>query len=149
MRMPNPSELHSPLIGTWRLVSTEQRLMDGTVRPSPIYGPNGVGYLIYGAANRMCVLLMNPDRPRWVSEDEPTFEDMKTTIDGFIAYSGVYEINEAEGFVLHHIDAHIIPNAIGESLKRYFVLSGNRLMLRNAPPLPPGVVEYTLTWERA
>ena len=53
----------SPLVGAWRLVSTEQRLTDGTVRPSPIYGPNGTGYLMYSATGRMCVILVNPDRP--------------------------------------------------------------------------------------
>ena len=34
------------LVGAWRLESTVQRLTDGTIRPSPLYGANGVGYLI-------------------------------------------------------------------------------------------------------
>src|SRR5215471_1942180 len=127
MQTPIPSDMPSPLVGTWRLVSTEQRLMDGSVRPSPIYGPMGVGYLMYGSSHHMCVLLMNPDRPRWGAVDDPTLEELKAALSGFIAYCGVYEVNEAEGFVLHHVVAHIDPNWIGHSLKRYFTLSGTRL----------------------
>jgi hypothetical protein len=148
MQMPLDETKPSPLVGTWRLVSTEQRLRDGTVQPSPIYGPNGVGYLIYGSAHRMCALLMNPNRPHWLSADEPTPQEMKSAIEGFVAYCGSYEVNEAEGFVLHHVEVDQTPNWVGTDLKRCFVLSGNRLTLRPAPPLPAGVVDYTLTWER-
>ncbi|HYA44273.1 MAG TPA: hypothetical protein VED59_01600 [Acidimicrobiales bacterium] len=42
-------------LGVWRLVSTEQRLVDETTRPSPEFGLNGVGYLMYSDAKRMCV----------------------------------------------------------------------------------------------
>ncbi len=33
------------LVGTWRLVAARQRMTDGTVRPDPQTGPNGIGYL--------------------------------------------------------------------------------------------------------
>jgi hypothetical protein len=137
------------VVGTWRLVSAEQRLTDDTIRPSPIYGPHGAGYLMYGSTGRMCVILVNPDRPSWSSEDEPTPDEIKSAIDGFVAYYGSYEVNESEGFVLHHIEAHIVPNWVGADQKRYFDLSGNRLTLKVAPPLPKGVVEYKFNWERA
>jgi hypothetical protein len=137
-----------PLVGTWRLISTEQRLTNGTIQPSPIYGPNGSGYLTYSLTGRMSVILVNPDRPLWKSEDNPTPEEIKSAMDGFIAYYGSYEVNETEGFIIHHIEAHLVPNWTGDQ-KRYFVLLGDRLTLRVVPPLSDGLVEYKLVWERA
>jgi hypothetical protein len=42
----------------------------------------------------------------------------------------------------------LVPNWTGEQ-KRYFVLSGDRLTIKVAPPLLDGIVEYKLVWERA
>ena len=49
------------LVGAWRLVSIEQRMRDGTKRPSPRFGPNGIGYLIYSESGRMCAVLTDPE----------------------------------------------------------------------------------------
>ncbi len=149
MQTHTVTNIQSPLVGTWRLVSTEQRLTNGTIRPSPLYGPNGAGYLMYSSTGRMCVILTNPDRPRWRSEDDPTPEELKSAIDGFIAYYGSYEVNETEGFVVHHIEAHLVPNWIGTEQRRYFALSEDRLTLEVAPPLPKQVIEYKFVWERS
>ena len=134
--------------GAWRLVSTEQRLADGAKRPNPAYGPNGVGYLIYSDTNRMCAVLMDPSRPRWSSATAPSEQEVRSALNGFAAYCGTYEVNEEQGFVIHHVEIDKVPNMIGTDRKRYFAFSGDRLVLRPAPPLPNGVVEYSLTWER-
>ena len=34
-------------VGTWKLVSTEEKLKDGSSRPYQDVGPRGAGYLIY------------------------------------------------------------------------------------------------------
>ena len=144
----DPDTMIARLFGVWRLVSTEQRLTDGTRRPSPIYGPTGVGFLFYSYPNRMRALMADPHRARWKSEDEPTEEELRTTFDHFIAYSGTFEIDVDGGFLIHHIEIGMVPNEIGESAKRHFQLEGEQLVLRPASPLPKGVVEYTLTWVR-
>jgi hypothetical protein len=64
--------LTSAIVGAWRLESTVQRLAGGTVRASPLYGPNGVGYLIYSASGHMAALQADPGREHWSSEDKPT-----------------------------------------------------------------------------
>ena len=146
--MDASTNIQVPLVGTWRLVSTEQHLTDGTRRPGPIYGPNGAGCLMYDSTGRMCVILLNPDRPRWHSEDDPTPEEIQSAMEGFIAYYGTYEVHETEGFVIHHIEAHLVPNWVGTEQKRYFVLSKDRLTLKVAPPLPADITEYKFLWER-
>ena len=137
------------LVGAWRLESTVQRLTDGTVRPSPLYGSNGVGYLIYSASGQMCAMLADPSREPWSSADEPTEKDLQAIHAHFIAYCGRYEVNEPEGVVLHHIELHVTPNYIGTVFARLASLEGSRLTLRPLKEeLPAGMLEYTLTWSR-
>jgi hypothetical protein len=135
-------------IGTWRLVSTEQRLADGTRRASPIYGDHGVGYLIYTDAKHMCAVLMDPTRPLWKSEDSPTEQELKTSFEHYVAYCGKYEVHPSEGYVIHHVELDMVPNSVGSELKRMFWFEGERLVLRPSEPLAKGLVEYKLTWER-
>ncbi len=135
-------------IGVWRLVSTEQRMADGTTHPSPAFGPNGVGYLMYSDAKRMCAVLMNPARPQWVVPSNPTEQEVRSAMNGLVAYCGTYDVDAGEGSVVHHVELDTVPNTIGTDRKRFFTITGNRLVLRLAPPLPEGVLESSLTRER-
>lgn len=144
-----PLALAKALVGAWRLVSAERRLTDGTVRPSPLYGPNGVGCLIYSASGQMCVMLADPSRESWSSTDEPTQKELQAIRDHFVAYCGRYEVNEADGVVLHHIEMHVTPNYIGDVAPRRVLLEGSQLTLSVLPQeLPAGTLEYAFKWSR-
>jgi hypothetical protein len=123
-------------------------MTDGTVRPDPQTGPRGRGYIMYSDTGRMCAVLADPDRPTWVSETAPSDAEVRRAFDGLVAYCGTYEVNDTQAYVVHHIEMDRVPNLAGKDRKRYFVFSGNRLVLRPAPPLPAGVQEWTVEWER-
>lgn len=142
------ASLRSQLIGTWRLVSATQRLADGTVRPDPQTGPKGKGYLIYTVSGQVCVEVGNPERLQWASAQAPTEKELRNAFAGLTAYCGTFEVNEADRYVVHHIEVDRVPNATGTSRKRFCSLSANRLTLRAAPPLPADVTEWTIVWER-
>jgi hypothetical protein len=38
------SEIRKQIVGTWKLVSTEETLKDGTTRPFSTFGPHGKGF---------------------------------------------------------------------------------------------------------
>lgn len=60
-RRGDPSDtIEERLFGVWRLVSTEQRMADGTSRPSRKFGPDGVGFLFYSYPNHMCANVGGP-----------------------------------------------------------------------------------------
>jgi hypothetical protein len=141
-------EIARQFLGAWRLAGSEQKLADGTTRNNPIYGPGGVGYIIYSHTGHMCVVTMDPSRPKWQTESVPTESELRSAMDGLMTYAGPYEVNAGEGYVIHHVEVDKIPNRIGAKRKRFFTFSGNRLILRPAPPLPEGVVDYWVTWER-
>ncbi len=136
------------IIGAWRYVSAVEQCADGTTKPQPRYGENGVGYIIYSAENKMCVMIMDGTRPKWASRKEPTEAELRSTVGGLMAYAGTYEVKEEEGFVVHHIEVDLVPHRVGSAPKRYYTFEENRLILRPAEPPPKDVVDYRITWER-
>src|SRR5207244_1455029 len=98
------------LVGTWRLVSSRQLMTNGVVRPDPQTGPNGIGYIMYSDTGRMCAVLGDPERPRWADETAPSDGDIRRAFDGLVAYCGTFEVNDLEGYVVHHIELDRVPN---------------------------------------
>ena len=136
------------LVGTWRLVSATQLMADGTERPDPNVGAQGRGYIIYTATGQVCAMLGHSERARWASGDQPTEAEAKAIPENMVAYCGTYTVDEAGGFVLHHVELDLSPNRAGTDRKRFFTISGDRLILRPAPPLPKGVQDWTVIWQR-
>ena len=148
LRCQSQPSLRNQLEGTWRFVSSTQHLADGTTRPDPQTGPKGIGYLIYTKTGQVCVVVGNSERPRWQSPQAPTDGEVRNGSDGFTAYAGTFQVNETERSVVHHIEMDRVPNSVGAERKRYCFVNGKRLTLRAAPPLPAGVQEWTIVWER-
>jgi hypothetical protein len=136
------------LVGTWRLVAATQRMTDGTERPDPNVGAHAGGYIMYSGTGQVCALLANRERPRWAVANRPTDPEAHAIPENMVAYCGTYSVDEAGGFVLHHVELDLSPNRRGTDRKRFFSLSGDHLVLRPAPPLPPGVRDWTVTLER-
>jgi hypothetical protein len=57
-------------------------------------------------------------------------------------------VSSTQRSVVHHIEIDRVPNSLGTERKRFCSVTGNRLTLRAAPPLPAGVQEWTIVWER-
>ncbi len=145
-----PSGTTASFVGLWKLVRIEVRQPDGQVAPDPDLGPHAVGYIFYDATGHMGVQLMNPDRPKWKSDDEPTRDEAMTTVAGFEAYSGTYDVDAKQGYVVHHTQLSLDPNKVGRDRKRKFEMSGNQLRLTPPPfkTMSGVTVEETLVWQR-
>jgi hypothetical protein len=136
------------LVGTWRLVSATERMKDGTARPDPNVGALGRGYIVYTATGQVCAMLGNSERARWAVLDQPSAAEASAIPENLIAYCGTYSVDEAGGFVVHHVEIDLSPNRTGTDRKRFFTITGDRLVLFAAPPLPERVQALTITWER-
>jgi hypothetical protein len=136
------------LIGTWRFVSATQLLTDGTSRSDPQTGINGVGYLMYTETGHMCAVIAKPERPAWRAPATPSDSAVRQAFNGLVAYCGTYDVNAGEGSVTHHIEVDREPQLTGTNRKRFFTRSGKQLVLRAAPPLPDGVREWIIAWQR-
>jgi Lipocalin-like domain len=150
--MKENSGIASKFIGTWRLASVEARRPNGEVAPTPTrLGTKTIGYLMYDATGHVAVQIMRPDRPKFAVNDidKGTAEELKAAWEGYSAYFGTYEINEAEGFVVHHVEGSAFPNYVGSDQKRFYELSDDTLVLK--PPqrqVGNEQLNMRITWQR-
>jgi len=140
--------LREALIGTWKLVSTEEKLRDGRTRPYPDLGADASGYLVYAQDGYMCVALMKPSRPNWHSNEENANDSEKiSAASGFSSYCGRYEIDEKNQVIVHYPEVSFNPNFIGTVQKRPYRLQGNRMTFSDVEQ--SGEVErWTIVWEK-
>jgi hypothetical protein len=88
-------------IGTWILISTEEKLKDGSSRPYQDVGPRGRGYLIYTADGHMCAELTGADRPKW--KVPATTAQKIAAMETFSAYCGRFEVDEVNPSEPYHV----------------------------------------------
>ncbi len=98
----------NPLIGTWRLISWENRSVDGQV--SYPLGKDAVGYIMYNADGYMFVAIMRPDRAKFAAADlfGGSTQEKAQAADTYVSYCGRYEFRGDT--VVHHVDLSLFPN---------------------------------------
>ncbi len=143
------SGVEAQFLGTWKLVSTEEKLEDGTTRPYKDQGPHGIGYLMYTSDGHMCAELTNPDRPKW--DNPPTAAQKLAAIEGLAAYCGRFEIDEPNHVMWHYPEVAWDPGFVGTKQRRPYRFEGNRLIFsdKQAPGEDPSVDRWTIVWEKA
>jgi len=147
----NPSKeyrsVRERIVGTWTLVSTEEKLRDGTTRPYPDLGPNAVGYLMYTAEGHMCAAMMKPLRESWLGE-YATDREKVSAGSGFSAYCGTYAVDEKNRVITHYPEVSYSPNDLGTAQRRPYKFEGSRLIFSDVES--NGEVEsWKITWEKA
>jgi hypothetical protein len=138
----------APFVGTWRLVSSVQRMADGTVKPYG-FGPRAAGMLMYDAAGSMCVQVMNPDRPQWKDPDHPTGDEVKTAFDGFGGYCGHFTVDTEKHTLTHIPEVSFDPNIAAKPSPRSYSFDGDRLIYEGTDSSEGSESHWTMTWERA
>ena len=138
--------LNEQLVGTWTLISWEQKKRDGTRLQQ--FGTNPVGIAIFDAGGRYIISVMRPDRANYASNAlwHGTPEENKATADGTQTYFGTYSVNEADRSIAMHIDGSSFPNWNGTDQKRMVEITGDQLTLIVCPPSGENV---DVIWKRA
>jgi Lipocalin-like domain len=145
----NESEIRDRIVGTWKLVSTEQTMKDGTTRPSPRYGAEGKGFLMYQRDGYMCADLVNPHRPKWADPVHPTQEEKLAAADGTFAYCGRYEIDVKQKQIVHLPEVATDPGYVGSRQIRPYTFENGRLVLSDIERNNPKVARWKIVWEKA
>lgn len=146
-RKPSPTT-REHLVGTWELVSTQDKLTNGTIRFYPEAGPSGKGFLIYTADGHLCAQLMNPDRPSWKDVEHPTLAEKAAALDGFSSYCGRYDVNESKNLIYHYPETAWLPHYVGTKQRRPYKLEGDLLTFAGNVTDEPGVESYSITWRK-
>jgi hypothetical protein len=141
-------EVIPELSGSWKLVSFHSQ--DSSGRISYPFGKDARGRITYEPNGRMAVQLMNPDRPRFTSDDPlvASETEVRAAFGEYTAYYGTYSVNPDEHTIVHHIEAALLPNWAGTDQRRHFEFDGKYLTLKG--PLRLGGVQgvVSLVWER-
>jgi hypothetical protein len=142
------SSLQKRFIGTWKLISTEEKLHNGKTRPYTDLGANALGYLMYAEDGHMCATLMKPGRPNWHGDIEDANDSEKVSAaSGYTSYCGTYKIDEKNHVMLHYPEVSLYPNFIGIEQKRPYHFEGNRLIFSDVVPTAE-VERWTIVWEK-
>jgi hypothetical protein len=141
----------SQLVGVWRLVSyTDEQ--EGRDNSFP-FGPEPEGFLIYTPDGFVSAQLMKPGRSLFQSHDwhGGTPDEYRQAGSGYIAYCGVYEVDEEKETVTHIPAVALLPNLILKRQVRSIALSGDRLTLSavGIPVANGESVTSRLEWQRA
>jgi hypothetical protein len=135
------------LLGTWQLVSIEDTMKDGTVKPPDQFGPHPQGFLLYESDGHMCATIANGDRPAWKDSVNPSDAEKIVFYDTFIAYCGTFKLDAANSIVTHYPSIAWAPAYVGSTQPRPFKLDGNKLIITVAAP-GPGAAQRVLVWQR-
>jgi Lipocalin-like domain len=139
---------YNPLVGTWRLISWENRsVVDGRV--SYPLGEDAVGYIMYNEDGYMFVAIMGSNRPQFAAADllSGTLEEEAQAEETYVSYCGRYEFKGDT--VIHYVELSLFPNWVGVEQERLVEVKGNRLTLSTRPILLGGIRQSAhLIWER-
>jgi hypothetical protein len=138
----------NPLIGTWRLLSWENRSVEDGQLSYPL-GKDATGYIMYNDDGYMFVAIMAPNRLRFAADDllSATKEEEAQAEETYVSYCGRYEFLGDR--VVHHVEMSLFPNWIGVDQERLVDLGGSRLTLSTRPLLLRGIQQTAhLIWER-
>ena len=138
----------NPLIGTWRLISWENRSVDGQKVSYPL-GKDAVGYIMYNEDGYMFVAIMRPNREKFTVGDllGGSTEEKVQAANTYVSYCGRYEFRGDT--VTHHVDLSLFPNWVGVEQERLVEFRGNRLTLSTRPILLGGMQRTAhLIWKR-
>jgi len=146
--VPERRSLAAQVVGTWQLVSIDDRDAAGRISADSSLGRNPLGYLIYDATDHMATQSMKRDRPATASTISARSNNI-SFVNGYHAYFGTYTVDERAATVTHRIDGALSPADVGKVLTRQIRLVGDDLTIAFQTLSTDGVqVTRVLKWTR-
>jgi hypothetical protein len=148
-----------PIVGTWRLLSAEDSLPDGSVVGWMGGRPHGL--LVYTTSGHVSLQVMREPRSQLPAGIDSTTlittapyrtltaEQMRDVYLGYYAYTGRYEVNVARDSVTHRIENSLRPPEVGRENSRAFRIEGERLILSSHLQVEGARRHRVLTWRRS
>ena len=137
------------LTGAWRLLECYGKWSDGRI--SYPYGKDPAGQLIYDGNGNFSGQIVASERLAFQSGNllKGTAEEIKIAFEGYIAYYGTYEVDEANCQLTHHVDGSLFTNWIGDVQTRNYQFEAESLRLSTLPIKGAKAdLTVTLLWER-
>jgi hypothetical protein len=135
----NPSTNHSPIAGTWKLVSYVVEAQEGG-HIIKVMGEQPSGYVAFLPTGRVFFMLTAEGR-----EPDPAHsaEGHALLLDTMVAYTGLYRIEDDKWIT--QVQVAWNPEWIGTEQTRFFKLEGDRLQVLTPWRLMPNWAEHGMT----
>jgi len=100
------------------------------------YGAHPTGYIVYDATGRLHVQVMRtPATPPFAAGDaQGTDQEIRAAYDGYVAYFGTYEVDEAQSVVVHRVQGSLMPSYTGTDQPRPIRIVGDALIIEASTP---------------
>src|SRR5205085_1154298 len=104
-------KLRDQLIGAWKLVSYEEKPVDGSPTVHPL-GEDASGIIMYTPDGWMSAQLMRGGREHFASEDwfKGTLDEYRAEASTYIAYSGPFHVDEEKKTLTHSMFVSLFPD---------------------------------------
>ena len=149
------TRLSQALIGTWRLVSREDRTASGQRRIEPGLGSDPVALLIYDRGGNFAAQFMKRDRLAAAAAAAPSpagtgAPNNSRAVGGYDAYFGSYTVDDVAGTVTQRLEGALSAENVGLVLTRSMRVTGDELVIQLDTASADGTpVVRTLRWTRA
>ncbi|HEY1908746.1 MAG TPA: lipocalin-like domain-containing protein [Myxococcaceae bacterium] len=142
--------LSKALIGTWRLVSREDRTASGERRIDPGLGADPIALLVYDRGGNFAAQFMKQDRRSAPSVTATSAPNNSQAVGGYDAYFGSYTVDDAADTVTQRLVGALSAGNVGLVLTRSMQVSGDELVIQLDTASADGTpVVRTLRWTRA
>ena len=142
--------LSQALIGTWRLVSREDRTASGEQRIDPGLGADPIALLVYDRGGNFAAQFMKSDRRSAPAAAGRAAPNNSQAVGGYDAYFGSYTVDDAAGTVTQRLVGALSAENVGMVLTRAMRVSGDELVIQLDTASADGTpVVRTLRWTRA
>ena len=133
--------LKEQLVGTWILVSCDDKAADGTTLPFCV---NPTGTLSFDASGRYVEVIAARGRPKFTAGRNSPADEFKAAAGSVAANFGTWSANDADKIITRHFEGALLPNVEGTDTKDMATVVGDELRLVETSPFPGVEV-----WRRA
>lgn len=123
---PSQENLQKQLVGTWRLISAEDRNSPSDPWVPYTFGNPPSGYFIYDATGHASIQIMTTP-PQKISSDPPPADEALAIYNNYIAYYGTYTVDQAN--ITVQVEGAWDPTQVGTAQARPYELSDDTLII--------------------
>lgn len=126
-KKPSLKSVQKQLVGTWKLMSAEDKDPNTGKWVPYTFGNPPSGYFIYDATGHASIQIMTTPPVKIATPDSPTPAEALEIFNGYIAYYGTYTVDDVN--ITVQVEGAWDPSQVGTPQARPYELTGDTLII--------------------
>jgi hypothetical protein len=126
-KKPSLKSLQKQVVGTWKLISAEDRASGSDPWIPYTFGNPPSGYFVYDATGHASIQIMTTPPQKIATPDTPTPAEALAIFNGYIAYYGTYTVDAKN--ITVQVEGAWDPSQVGSSQARPYQVKGDKLII--------------------